>query len=46
MGMVGTYNGKEKFPLMAEYTPEGGNPTHGGYAESIVVNKDFVLKVT
>ena len=46
MGMVGTYNGKEKFPHMAEYTPEGGNPTYGGYAESIVVNKDFVLKVT
>ena len=46
LGMVGTYNGKEKFPHMAEYTPDGGNPTYGGYSDAIVVNKAFVLKVS
>lgn len=35
-GMVGTYNGKDKYL---------GGHTFGGYSETIVVDKDFVLRV-
>jgi len=44
-GMVGTYNSREKYPHMAEYTPEGGAPTYGGYSKSIVVNHKFVVSI-
>lgn len=36
VGMVGTYNGREK----------DGSPTYGGYSDNIVVIEDFVLKVS
>jgi alcohol dehydrogenase (NADP+) len=35
-GAVGTYNSKDK----------SGTPTYGGYSSTIVVHKDFVLKVS
>lgn len=36
VGFVGTYNGVER---------DGTTPTMGGYANNIVVNEDFVLKI-
>lgn len=36
VGMVGTYNGREK----------DGSPTYGGYSDNIVVDEEFVLKVS
>jgi alcohol dehydrogenase (NADP+) len=36
-GFTGTYGGIEK---------ETGRPTHGGYSDKIVVNQDFVLRVS
>jgi uncharacterized zinc-type alcohol dehydrogenase-like protein len=36
-GLTGTYGGIEK---------ETGRPTHGGYSDKIVVNQDFVLRVS
>lgn len=36
-GMVGTYNGYEK---------DGKTPTYGGYSKLIVVDKNYVLKVS
>lgn len=36
VGMVGTYNGREK----------DGSPTYGGYSDKIVVDEEFVLKVS
>lgn len=44
-GAVYTYNGTEKFPHMAEYNEQGGNPTYGGYSEYILADKSFVVKV-
>jgi uncharacterized zinc-type alcohol dehydrogenase-like protein len=44
-GMIGTYNSKEKYPHMAEYTAEGGGITYGGYSQAIVVDQKFVLKI-
>ncbi len=36
-GFTGTYGGVEK---------ETGRPTHGGYSDKIVVNQDFVLRLS
>lgn len=44
-GCVWTYNGREKFPHMAEYNADGGAPTYGGYSKHIVVNHDFVVSI-
>lgn len=44
-GMVGTYNSLQKYPHMAEYNAQGGAVTYGGYSRSIVVDKNFVLKI-
>ena len=44
-GSVFTYNGTYKYEHCAEYTPEGGAPTYGGYSARIVVVESFVLKV-
>jgi alcohol dehydrogenase (NADP+) len=44
-GMVGTYNSKAKYDHMPEHNKEGGEVTQGGYAESIVVDAEFVLHV-
>lgn len=44
-GMVFTYNSKAKYPHCAEYNEDGGAPTYGGYSETIVVNKGYVLKI-
>jgi uncharacterized zinc-type alcohol dehydrogenase-like protein len=43
--MVGTYNSKHKYPHCEEYTEEGGAPTYGGYAKSIVVTQSFVCSI-
>lgn len=43
--MVTTYGKPQKYSWMAEYNMEGGAITHGGYSESIVVNKDYVLHI-
>ncbi|MEO8766077.1 MAG: NAD(P)-dependent alcohol dehydrogenase [Ginsengibacter sp.] len=37
VGMVGTYNGKEK---------DGSGITYGGYSKQIVVHEDFVLRIS
>lgn len=44
-GMIGTYTTKAKYPHMAEYDADGGAVTYGGYSESIVVDRQYVLKV-
>jgi len=44
-GMVGTYNSKAKYPHMAEYSPDGGKVTYGGYSKAIVVDQDFVVSI-
>lgn len=44
-GMIGTYASKAKYSHMPEYNSEGGAVTHGGYSESIVVDRQYVLKV-
>ncbi len=44
-GCVFTYNSKFKYKHCAEYTPEGGAGTHGGYSEYIVVQQDYVLRI-
>ena len=36
-GMIGTYGGMEK---------DGSGPTYGGYSKNIVVNEDFVLRIS
>lgn len=44
-GCVFTYNGKAKYAHCAEYNEQGGAPTYGGYSQSIVVDKRFVLRI-
>lgn len=43
--MVGTYASTFKYPHCEEYNEQGGNPTHGGYAQSIVMDENYVLSV-
>lgn len=44
-GMVGTYASKEKYPHCGGYNEEGGEQTHGGYCQDIVVDQSFVLNI-
>ncbi|CAE6953694.1 adhC2 [Symbiodinium sp. CCMP2592] len=44
-GAVMTYNGKYKYKHCLEYTEDGGKPTYGGYAQSIVVDKNYVCRI-
>ena len=44
-GIVLTYGDKFKHPHCVEYNENGGAETYGGYSESIVVDKAFVLKI-
>lgn len=44
-GMVGTYNSKAKYSHMVEHNADGGAITYGGYSESIVVDRQYVLRV-
>ena len=43
--VVSTYGSRYKFPHCAEYNAEGGNPTYGGYSQSIVVDEHFVVTI-
>jgi len=44
-GFVGTYAGTHKYKHCQEYNEQGGNDTYGGYSQSIVVDKNYVLHV-
>lgn len=44
-GGVLTYNSRQCYPHCAEYTPEGGSITYGGYSQSIVVDESYVLSI-
>ena len=44
-GSVFTYNSAYKYPHCNENTAEGGNPTYGGYSQSIVVDEKFCMLV-
>jgi uncharacterized zinc-type alcohol dehydrogenase-like protein len=44
-GMVGTYASKFKYPHCVEYNEKGGNVTYGGYSQSIVVDKNYVISI-
>ncbi len=44
-GMVGTYAGKFKYKHCEEYNEQGGNNTHGGYSQSIVVDENYTLHI-
>jgi len=44
-GMIGTYNSRFKYEHCEECDDDGGAPTYGGYSQSIVVDKNYVLKV-
>ena len=44
-GCVFTYNGKAKYEHCAEYNADGGAVTLGGYSQSIVVDRKYVLTI-
>jgi len=46
-GMVGTYNGRYKYPHCPGYNavPELCQPTYGGYAQGMVVHQDYCCTI-
>jgi len=44
-GFVGTYASNEKYPHCGGFNDEGGEQTHGGYCQDIVVDESFVLNI-
>lgn len=44
-GAVFTYNGNEKYEHCGGFNADGGDKTHGGYCQDIVVDQSFVLRI-